>query len=257
MIDEIKIMQYADGTLPIEEREEVKKAIETDPKLKELYHSFIETGDKLFKLGNEIKSQPLPKNLQEKAEVLKSWKKPVKEESSNLFNFFGLFKMQNAGIAAAFCLFFVGGFFTNTFFSKDNTELSNNDSVMIGIRGSDKVKVPEKLKMRSLPSHEEDLSTRIQNIYRFFEEKDFINEIDSKLENLEINEQFQTNIEDDFGKKIKFTLLENLEINEKNCKKITFSELIKLSNIDEGTAVILDLCKVNDNYELTSINISK
>ena len=39
--------------------------------------------------------------------------------------------------------------------------------------------------------------------------------------------------------------------------KITFSELIKLSNIDEATAVILDLCKVNDNYELTSIKISK
>ena len=111
--------------------------------------------------------------------------------------------------------------------------------------------------MRSLPSHEEDLNTRIQNIYRFFEEKNFITEIDSKLENLEIDEQFQTNIEDDFGKKIKFTLLENLEINEKKCKKITFSELIKLSNIDEGTAVILDLCKVNDNYELTSIKISK
>ena len=92
--------------------------------------------------------------------------------------------MQNAGIAAAFCLFFVGGFFTNTFFSKDNNELSNN-AVMIGIRGSDKVKIPEKLKMRSLPSYEEDLSTRIQNIYRFFEEKDFINEIDSRLENIE------------------------------------------------------------------------
>ena len=36
MIDETKIMQYADGTLPIEEREEVQKAIEADPKLKEL-----------------------------------------------------------------------------------------------------------------------------------------------------------------------------------------------------------------------------
>ena len=52
MIDETKIMQYADGTLPAEEREEVKKAIETDPKLKELYNSFQETGDLLFKLGN-------------------------------------------------------------------------------------------------------------------------------------------------------------------------------------------------------------
>ena len=33
MIDETKVMQYADGTLPTEEREEVKKAIEADPKL--------------------------------------------------------------------------------------------------------------------------------------------------------------------------------------------------------------------------------
>ena len=35
MIDETKIMQYADGTLPIEEHAEVKKAIEADPKLKQ------------------------------------------------------------------------------------------------------------------------------------------------------------------------------------------------------------------------------
>ena len=48
MIDETKIMQYADGTLPTEEHEEVKKAIEADPKLKELYNSFQETGDLLF-----------------------------------------------------------------------------------------------------------------------------------------------------------------------------------------------------------------
>ena len=114
MIDETKIMQYADGTLPQEEHEEVKKAIEADPKLKELYNNFQETGDLLFKLGKEIKSQPLPQNLQEKAEILKTWNKSVAKEFDS-FNFFGLFKIQYAGIAAAFCLFFVGGFFTNTF----------------------------------------------------------------------------------------------------------------------------------------------
>ena len=70
-------MQYADGTLPTEEHEEVKKAIEADPKLKELYNTFKETGDLLFKLGNEIKSQPLPKNLQDKVDTLKTWKKPA------------------------------------------------------------------------------------------------------------------------------------------------------------------------------------
>ena len=34
MIDEIKIMQLADGTLPMNERAEVEKAIKSDPKLK-------------------------------------------------------------------------------------------------------------------------------------------------------------------------------------------------------------------------------
>ena len=84
MIDETKIMQYADGTLPIEEHEEVKKAIEADPKLKELYNTFKETGDLLFKLGNEIKSQPLPKNLQDKADILKTWNKPIVKENNSL-----------------------------------------------------------------------------------------------------------------------------------------------------------------------------
>ena len=90
MIDEAKIMQYADGTLPIEEHEEVKKAIEADPKLKELYNNFQETGDLLFKLGNEIKSKPLPQNLQDKANIIKSWEKPVSKETGS-FNFFMLF----------------------------------------------------------------------------------------------------------------------------------------------------------------------
>ena len=64
MIDETKIMQYADGTLPQEEHEEVKKAIEADPKLKELYNSFQETGDLLFKLGG-LSSRVLAKLKEE------------------------------------------------------------------------------------------------------------------------------------------------------------------------------------------------
>ena len=88
MIDETKIMQYADGTLPIEEREEVQKAIEADPKLKELYNTFKETGDLLFKLSNEVKSKPLPQNLQEKAEILKSWNRPVIKDKDKSFNGF-------------------------------------------------------------------------------------------------------------------------------------------------------------------------
>ena len=188
MIDETKIMQYADGTLPIEEHEEVKKAIEADPKLKELYNSFQETGDLLFKLGNEIKSQPLPKNLQEKANIIKTWKKPVAKEFGS-FNFFGLFKIQYAGIAAAFCLFFVGGFYTNTFVaSLDGTDSST-------VKLSNEVNIePEKLKMRSLQSKDEDLQTRIVNLYRYFDEDSFLQEISSKIDDLQINDQVDTNV---------------------------------------------------------------
>ena len=252
MIDETKIMQYADGTLPVEEREAVEKAIAADPKLKELYNSFKETGDLLFKLGNEIKSQPLPKNLQEKAEILKSWKKPVIQEQGGSFNFFGLFKIQYAGIAAAFCLFFVGGFYTNTFVaSLDGTDSST-------VKLSNEVNIePEKLKMRSIQKDDEDLQTRIVNLYRYFDEDKFLSQISPLINDAQINDVIETNLEDNIGKKINFTVVENFRSDGNECKKLDFSEPVKLSNIDEGTNISLDLCKVDENYELTSINLSK
>ena len=251
MIDETKIMQLADGTLPQEEHEEVKKAIEADPKLKELYNSYQETGDLLFKLGNEIKSQPLPKNLQEKAEILKSWKKPIKQESGS-FNFFGLFKVQYAGIAAAFCLFFVGGFYTNTFMAS-----LDEDKAKPVQMAKEKVEVPEKLKMRSIQSEEENLSTRVQNLYYYFDQDKFLSEISEVIDQLEIKDIFESTLKDNDGKVIKFVLVENFVLKDNNCKKVRFNEPLRLSNIDEGTDVSLDLCKINENYELSSINISK
>jgi len=251
MIDETKIMQLADGNLPQEEHEEVKKAIEADPKLKELYNSYQETGNLLFKLGNEIKSQPLPKNLQEKAEILKSWKKPIKQESGS-FNFFEIFKVQYAGIAAAFCLFFVGGFYTNTFMAS-----LDEDKTKPVQMAKEKVEVPEKLKMRSLQSEEEDLSTRVQNLYHYFDQDKFLSGISEVIDQLEINDIFESTLKDNDGKVIKFVLVEKFVLNGNNCKKVRFNEPLRLSNIDEGTDVSLDLCKINENYELSSINISK
>jgi len=251
MIDETKIMQYADGTLPQEEHEEVKKAIKADPKLKELYNSFQETGDLLFKLGNEIKSQPLPQNLQEKAEILKTWKKPAAKELGS-FNFFGLFKMQYAGIAAAFCLFFAGGFFTNTYIAS-----VDQDKPGKLMKASKDIKAPKELKFRGIPSEEEDLSTRIQNLYFYFDDEKFLSEISQVIDELEVNEVFESSLKDNDGKIVKFVLVENFNSNNNSCKKVRFNEPLRLSNIDEGTEVTLDLCKINENYEFLSINISK
>ena len=252
MIDETKIMQYADGTLPIEEREEVQKAIEADPKLKELYNTFKETGDLLFKLSNEVKSKPLPQNLQEKAEILKSWNRPVIKDKDKSFNFFGLFKFQYAGVAAAFCLFFVGGFYTNTFMA------SLDDTSSGTVKLSKKIEVePEKLKMRSIQKDDEDLQTRIANLYRYFDEDKFLSQISPLINDAQVNDVIETNLEDNIGKKINFTVVENFKSDGNECKKLDFSEPVKLSNIDEGTNISLDLCKIDENYKLTSINLSK
>ena len=251
MIDETKIMQYADGTLPIEEHEEVKKAIEADPKLKELYNTFKETGDLLFKLGNEIKSQPLPKNLQDKADILKTWKKPIVKESNSL-NFFGLFNIQPAGMAAAFAMFFVGGIYVDNFISGKDVGKSNQVTAL-----TQKVESPKDLKFRGMPSADEDLSTRVTNLYRYFNADQFIQDINSKLDSLEINDEFESSLEDNDGKKVKFILVENFDASGNNCKKVAFNEPLKLSSNDQGSDVSLDICKINNNYEITSINLSK
>ena len=251
MIDEAKIMQYADGTLPIEEHEEVKKAIEADPKLKELYNNFQETGDLLFKLGNEIKSKPLPQNLQDKADIIKTWKKPVTSEFGS-FNFFGLFKIQYAGVAAACCLMFVGGMYADTFISGTSTTNSNQVTAM-----NQKIDAPKDLKFRGMPSAEEDLSTRVTNLYRYFDEEQFLEDINSKIDTLELNEEFESSLEDNDGKKVRFILVENFNANGNDCKKVIFNEPLKLSSNDQGTDVSLDVCKINSNYEISSINLSK
>ena len=251
MIDETKIMQYADGTLPIEEHEEVKKAIEADPKLKELYNTFKETGDLLFKLGNEIKSQPLPKNLQDKADILKTWKKPI-VKGSNSLNFFGLFNIQPAGMAAAFAMFFVGGIYVDNFISGKDVGKSNQVTAL-----TQKVEATKDLKFRGMPSADEDLSTRVTNLYRYFNADQFIQDINSKLDSLEINDEFESSLEDNDGKKVKFILVENFDANGNNCKKVAFNEPLKLSSNDQGSDVSLDICKINNNYEITSINLSK
>ena len=251
MIDETKIMQYADGTLPIEEHAEVKKAIEADPKLKELYNTFKETGDLLFKLGNEIKSQPLPKNLQDKVDILKTWNKPIVKENNSL-NFFGLFNIQPAGMAAAFAMFFVGGIYVDNFISGKDVGKSNQVTAL-----TQKIDVPKDLKFRSMPKTDEDLSTRVTNLYRYFNADQFIQDINSKLDNLELNDEFESSLEDNDGKKVKFILVENFNANGNNCKKVAFNEPLKLSSNDQGTDVSLDICKINNNYEILSINLSK
>ena len=212
MIDETKIMQLADGTLPLEEREEVKKAIEADPKLKELYNSYQETGDLLFKLGNEIKSQPLPNSLKEKLKVLNETQEKV-IKIKKPFAFFNIFKVQYAGIAAALALFFYGGFYTQgVMMAKKTGDVSGLQAVK---------KKTEKIIIKS----NEDLSTRITNVYKFFNEKKFVEEINDIIVDLKAGDEFELSLKDASGTLIKFILVKVYQSHEGlQCTNIAFKE---------------------------------
>ena len=244
MIDETKIMQLADGTLPLEEREEVKKAIEADPKLKELYNSYQETGDLLFKLGNEIKSQPLPNSLKEKLKVLNETQEKV-IKIKKPFAFFNIFKVQYAGIAAALALFFYGGFYTQgVMMAKKTGDVSGLQTV--------------KKKTEKTIISNEDLSTRITNVYKFFNEKKFVEEINDIIVDLKAGDEFELSLKDASGTLIKFILVKVYQSNEGlQCTNIAFKEKTLLSRSDLGTNLNLNLCKKEDRYELVSINLSK
>ena len=122
---------------------------------------------------------------------------------------------------------------------------------------SQKIEAPKDMKFRGMPKSDEDLSVRITNLYKYFDQDQFIQDINSKIDALEINNQFETSLEDHDGKKVKFFLVENLKINDNNCKKVAFNEPLRLSENDQGTNVTLHVCKINNKYEISSINLSK
>ena len=245
MIDEIKIMQYADGTLPEDEKEAVEKAIESNPKLKKLFKDCQETADILFDLDKDMMSQPLPNSLKEKLKVLnEAQEKVIKIKKP--FAFFNIFKVQYAGIAAALALFFYGGFYTQ------GVMMAKKTGDVFGLQA-----VKKKTEKTIIKSNE-DLSTRITNVYKFFNEKKFVEEINDIIVDLKAGDEFELSLKDASGTLIKFILVKVYRSNEGlQCTNIAFKEKTLLSRSDLGTNLNLSLCKKEDRYELVSINLSK
>jgi len=245
MIDETKIMQYADGTLPEEEKEAVEKAIESNPELKKLFKDYQETADLLFNLGKSIKSQPLPNSLKEKLKVLNETKEKV-IEIKKPFTFFNIFKVQYAGIAAALALFFYGGFYTQ------GVMMAKKSGSGTEMQAAGK-KIDKKMKIKS-----DDLSARIANVYKFFDEEKFTDEVNNVIADLKEGDEFELSLKDGNGNIIKFVLVKNFESEDGfQCKDIAFKQKTLLSRTDLGTDLKLSMCKKDDRYKLVSINLSK
>ena len=104
----------------------------------------------------------------------------------------------------------------------------------------------------------EDLSTRITNVYKFFNEKKFVEEINDVIADLKAGDEFELSLKDASGTLIKFILVKVYQSHEGlQCTNIAFKEKTLLSRSDLGTNLSLSLCKKEDRYELVSINLSK
>jgi len=252
MIDDVKIMQYTDGTLPEEEKATVEKAIENNPELKKLLKDYQESADLLFNLGQSIKSQPLPNELKEKLKLLNAGQERSLKMKTP-FSFFNIFKVQYASVAAALAIFFYGGFYTQgVMMAKKDTGITGGKTEM------QMAAQKEENKLRSVSQPKNDLSSSVANVYKFFNEEQFVSDVNNIIGDLKEGDEFALSLKDGAGTLIKFVLVKNYQSNNGlECKNIAFKKKTKLSRTDLGTNIELDLCKRNNKYQLVSINISK
>lgn len=241
MVDEIKIMQLADGTLPIEERTEVQKAIEGDPNLKKIFEDYQKSADLLFELGTEIKKSKIPSHIIDK---LKSQQNERKVHTEKDFSFFSFFKFQYVGVAAAIAIVFGAGFTTSNIISKSNK--SENQIVSLNKKMD--------LKFRGgMSKNDEDLSDKIASVYRLVDENKISLEFNKIHSGLKIGESFSLGVNDALGNKTNFILTDIKKIGDYNCKTIAYDKKVILSENDKGSLVKLVFCDIEGSYKITSI----
>ena len=236
MIDDVKIMQFADGTLDSSEREIVQKEIENNPKYRKILEDYIYTGQVLSKISREIKSKPLPEYLNNKIIQFNKSKSNIKADSKLSFNLFNIFNIKYSTVAATFGLFFVGGFFTNQFV------MNQNSNYQI----AQKANKSYNLDFRS--------SSSFINFYDKFNEKKFNEEINLIANKLKKNEEFEISISD--SEKAKFQYIESFkDQNNNDCRIIKSYKKIKLTLDGDEKFFSLTICKNKNYWLLAGINI--
>jgi hypothetical protein len=236
MLDEIKIMQFADGTLDPSEKEKVKKQIDNNPEYKKILDDYIYTGELLNNLGNEIKSAPLPEYLDNKIIQFNKSTSKIKTESKLSFSFLNIFNIKYSAIAAAFCFVFMGGFFSNQFVMNQNPTYQvtqqANKSYNLDFRGG---------------------SSSI-NFYNSFNEKKFNEEINLIVNKLKKNEEFEISISE--REKAKFQHIDSFNgKNNNECKIIKSLKKTKITVDGNDKLFSLTICKNKNYWSLKAINI--
>jgi len=239
MQDEIKIMQFADGTLDPSERDNVQKEIENNPKSKKILDDYIYTAEILSNISKEIKSKPLPEYLNNKiTEFNKNRIQPIAKDKLSI-KFFNIFNIKYSAIAASFCIVFMAGYFVN------QVILDTNSNHQVSIKFNDTYK-----NFRN--SSETD--SKILNFYESFNERKFNEEINLIANQLKKDQKFEILISED--NKAKFQFIASFkDKNNNECKVLKSDKKIKLTSDGNENILSLTICQSKNYWSLTSINI--
>lgn len=252
MLDEIKIMQFADGTLNPSEREAVKKEIENNPEYKKILEDYIYTGEILNNLGKEIKSQPLPKYLSNKILKFNEKKSKLFKKKQFNFNIFDIFKIKYSAIAAGFALFFVGGYTTshyliaNKYDFKNFQEVKNttNNRLIFNQPKFREAKIDNKIDLDST-----------KEFYQIFNIEKFETEINAKINNT-LNDQ-KLYIQFSNNNEIELVVSNNFKNNkDQNCKNLNLQKKIKITEISDAVNASISICNQNNEWKFVGINLN-
>jgi len=247
MLDKTKIMQFADGTLEPSEREQVKKEIENNPEYKKLLNDYTYTGDLLNNLGNEIKSLPLPKYLDDKITVFNKKKTQIIKKKQFNFNFFNIFKIKYSAVAAGFALFFVGGYTTSHYLIANKYDLGNMQEVKNIIDNQPIFRGAKKNIEKGLDNSAE--------FYQIFNIEIFNKEINTKIKNAQNNQKFKIQFSD--NNVIELVVGNNFKNNkDQNCKNLDLQKKIKISETSEAINASLSICNQNKEWKFVGINLN-
>jgi hypothetical protein len=247
MLDDVKIMQFADGTLNPSEREAVKEEIENNSEYKKILEDYIYTGEILNNLGKEIKSKPLPTYLSNKIfEFNKNKVQFVKKKQFN-FNFFDIFKIKYSAVAAGFALFFVGGYTTSHYLIADKTDYGNMQEVKGTIDNQPIFRGAKKNIETGLDSSAE--------FYQIFNIEKFNKEINAKIKNTKNNQKLRIQFSNNNA--IELVVGNNFKNNkDQNCKNLNLQKKIKITEINEPVNASISICSQNNEWKFVSINLN-
>jgi hypothetical protein len=99
MIDEITLMQYADGTLTTEEKKVVENEIQYNPEYLKIISKFKKSRDVLLDVSEKVMSEKLPDQIKEIYEIYEKAREATIYEKVK--------RARPSTVIVSFCTFFV------------------------------------------------------------------------------------------------------------------------------------------------------